>query len=237
MSDYAVLEAAARDRAGKGASRAIRRDGMVPGVIYGGGEETILLKMDPRVLNHEMRSTGFFATQFQVDVGGAKHRVLPKEVQFHPVTDSPMHVDFLRVTDRTRVTVDIHVRFENEEAAPGLEEEGGVLNVVRGAVEVITSAGNIPDEIVVDLTGLTIGDGVRMSDITLPEGVKPTITDRDFMIASIAPPTQIIEEEEDEDEEDGDEMDVPTVAEDEAAKEDGEDGDDDDRKKKDDDKD
>lgn len=228
MSDYAVLEAAARDRAGKGASRAVRREGLVPGVIYGGGEDAILLKMDPRVLNAQMRNTGFFATQFQVDVAGDKHRVLPKDVQFHPVTDNPIHIDFLRVTDRTRVTVDIHVRFENEEAAPGLEEDGGVLNVVRGAVEVITSAGNIPDEIVVDLTGLTIGDAVRLSDISLPDGVKPTITDRDFMIASIAPPTQIVEEEED-DEEEGDEMDVPTIAEEEAAKEEG--GDDEDDKK------
>lgn len=223
MSDYAVLEAAARDRAGKGASRAVRREGLVPGVIYGGGEDTVLLKMDPRVLNAQMRKTGFFATQFQVEVAGSKHRVLPKDVQFHPVTDNPTHVDFLRVTDRTRVTVDIHVRFENEEAAPGLEE-GGVLSVVRPAVEVITAAGTIPDEIVVDLTGMTIGDAVRISDITLPDGVKPSITDRDFMIASIAPPTQIVEEEED-DEEEGDEMDVPTIAEEEAAKEEG--GDDD----------
>lgn len=221
MSDYAVLEAAARDRAGKGAARQIRREGGVPGVIYGGGHDVVLLTIDPRTLNARMRKTGFFATQFHVDVAGEKHRVLPKEVQFHPVTDDPVHVDFLRVTDRTRVTVEIPVRFVNEEAAPGLEA-GGVLSVVRHTVEVATAAGNIPEEIVVDLTGMEIGDSVRIRSITLPEGVRPTIADRDFMIASIAVPMQIVEEEEEG--EDEDDMDVPTVAEDEAAKQD--DGDD-----------
>ena len=221
MSDYAVLEAAARDRAGKGAARQIRREGRVPGVIYGGGRDVVLLTIDPRILNARMRKTGFFATQFHVDVAGEKHRVLPKEVQFHPVTDSPVHVDFLRVTDRTRVTVEIPVRFVNEEAAPGLEA-GGVLSVVRHTVEVATAAGNIPEEIVVDLTDMEIGDSVRIGNITLPEGVRPTIADRDFMIASIAVPMQIVEEEEED--EDEDDMDVPTVAEDEAAKQDDEDG-------------
>ena len=187
MSDYAVLEAAARDRAGKGAARAIRREGGVPGVIYGGGRDAVMLTMDPRVLHARMRKTGFFATQFHVDVAGEKHRVLPKEVQFHPVTDDPIHVDFLRVTDRTRVTVEIPVRFVNEEAAPGLEV-GGVLSVVRHTVE----------------------------------GARPTIADRDFMIAAIAAPMQIVEDEEED--EDDDEMDVPTVAEDEASQQDDEDG-------------
>ena len=216
MSDYAVLEAAARDRAGKGAARQIRREGLVPGVIYGGGQDVVLLKMDPRILNARMRKSGFFATQFHVEVAGEKHRVLPKDVQFHPVSDDPLHVDFLRVTDRTRVTVEIPVRFQNEEAAPGLEV-GGVLSVVRHTVEVITAAGNIPEEIAVDLTGMEIGDSVRIGNISLPEGVRPSIADRDFMIASIGAPTQIVEDEEvDEDE---DEMDVPTVAEDEAESE------------------
>ena len=219
MSDYAVLEAAVRDRAGKGAARAIRREGRVPGVIYGGGRDVVLLTMDPRVLNARMRRTGFFATQFHVDVAGEQHRVLPKDVQFHPVTDDPIHVDFLRVTDRTRVTVEIPVRFLNEEAAPGLEV-GGVLSAVRHTVEVATAAGNIPEEITVDLAGMEIGDSVRIGSITLPEGVRPTIADRDFVIASIGAPTLIVEEEEDEDvDEDEDEMDVPTVAEDEAASE------------------
>ncbi len=216
MSDYAVLEAAARDRAGKGAARQIRREGGVPGVIYGGGHDVVLLTIDPRVLHARMRKTGFFATQFHVDVAGEKHRVLPKDVQFHPVTDDPLHVDFLRVTDRTRVTVDIPVRFVNEDEAPGLIE-GGVLNVVRHTVEVATAAGNIPEEITVDLSGMAIGDSVRIGSITLPEGVRPTIAERDFMIASVNAPMQIIEDEEVEEEED--EMDVPTVAEDEAAEE------------------
>ena len=221
MSDYAVLEAVARDGAGKGAARALRREGRVPGVIYGGGRDVVLLTMDPRVLHARMRRTGFFATQFHVDVAGEKHRVLPKEVQFHPVTDDPIHVDFLRVTDRTRVTVEIPVRFVNEEAAPGLEV-GGVLSVVRHTVEVATAAGNIPEEIVVDLSGMEIGDSVRIGNITLPEGVRPTIADRDFMIASIAAPMQIVEDEEEDEEHD--EMDVPTVAEDEASQQDDEDG-------------
>ena len=213
MSDYAVLEAAARDRAGKGAARQTRRDGLVPGVIYGGGQDVVLLKMDPRILNAQMRKSGFFATQFQLEVEGSRHRVLPKDVQFHPVTDDPLHIDFLRVTDRTRVTVEIPVRFVNEEEAPGLTE-GGVLNVVRHTVEVATAAGNIPEEIIVDLSGMEIGNSVRIGSISLPEGVRPTIADRDFMIASVNAPMQIIEDEEDEDE-----MDVPTVAEDEAVQE------------------
>ncbi len=221
MSDYAVLEAAARDRAGKGAARAIRREGAVPGVIYGGGAEPVLLTIDPRILQARMRKAGFFATQFQIDIEGRRHRVLPKDVQFHPVSDDPIHVDFLRVTDRTRVTVEIPVRFVNEDAAPGLTE-GGVLNVVRHTVEVVTAAGTIPDEITVDLGGLGIGDSVRIGSVVLPEGVRPSITDRDFMIASIGAPTVIVEDEE-EGEEEEDEMDVPTVAEDEASKQEDDD--------------
>jgi len=216
MSDFAVLEATARYRAGKGAARAVRKQGLVPGVIYGSSDASVLLKMDPRILSTHMRKAGFFATQFHVDVEGSKHRVLPKEVQFHPVTDDPIHVDFLRVTDRTRVTVEIPVRFENQEDAPGLTV-GGVLNVVRYAVEVVTAAGDIPDEVVIDLSGLEIGDSVRISNVTLPEGVKPSITDRDFVIASIGAPTQIVQEEAAEE----DDMDVPTIAEDDAAKEEG----------------
>lgn len=200
MSDLVALNAEARDRAGKGAARAARRAGRVPAVIYGDKKDPVTITVDPADLKREFKRGAFFSTQYEIAVGNDKHRVLPRDVQFHPVTELPQHVDFLRVSDKTRIDVNVPVHFVNEEESPGLKR-GGVLNVVRHEVEVICAVGNIPDEFVIDLTGLDIGDSVHISAVDIPAGVEPTITDRDFTIATIAAPTVITEAEEEEEEE------------------------------------
>jgi large subunit ribosomal protein L25 len=201
MSDFAVLPAEQRDRAGKGAARATRREGLVPGVIYGDKKDPVLFKMDPRVLVKAFHEAGFMSTQFMVSIDGEEHRVLPRDVQFHPVNDQPMHIDFLRVTDRTRVRVFVPVEFINEDKSEGLTR-GGVLNVVRHEVELMCTVAAIPESLVIDLAGMDIGDSAKISDVDLPGGVKPTISDRDFTIATVAAPTVITAEEEEEGEED-----------------------------------
>ncbi len=199
MSDLTVLNAEERTRAGKGAARAARRDGHVPAVVYGGNDQPLLINLDPKALNLELRQPGFFSTQFMIKVGDTEQRALARDVQFHPVNDAPLHVDFLRVTERTRVKVDVSVHFVGEEESPGLRR-GGVLNIVRHDIEIIAAAGNIPDQIIVNLAGKDINDSIHISEVDLPAGVKPTITDRDFTIATIAAPTVATEEETEEDE-------------------------------------
>lgn len=193
MSELTVIEASARDRAGKGAARATRKEGLVPGVIYGDGKDPMLVKIDPRNLSAQYRRAGFFSTQFNIKLEDGEHRVLPRDIQFHPVTDQPIHVDFLRVGDKTRVTLSIQVQFTGEEESPGIKR-GGVLNVVRHEVEVVTAAGLIPETLTADISELDVGDAVRLSSLNLPEGVRPVIKDRDFMIASVAPPTVVRDE-------------------------------------------
>lgn len=194
MSDLTVLNAEERIRAGKGAARAARRAGHVPAVVYGGNEQPLLINLDPKALGHELRRPGFYSTQYMIKVGNVEERALARDVQFHPVTEDPLHVDFLRVTERTRVNVDVSVHFIGEEESPGLRR-GGVLNVVRHEIEIVAAAGNIPDQIVVNLAGKDINDSIHISEIALPEGVTPTITDRDFTIATIAAPTLVAEEQ------------------------------------------
>ena len=193
MADANVMTAEARDRAGKGAARATRRAGRVPAVIYGGKQDPVLISVDPLHIVNELESGALFATVYEIEVGGSTERVLPRDVQFHPVTDTAEHVDFLRVTDETRVTVDVPCNFVNQVESPGLKR-GGVLNVVRHAIEMHCQVDNIPQSIEIDLTGLEINDGVHISDVTLPEGVELTITDRDFTIATVAAPTVVAEE-------------------------------------------
>lgn len=194
MSDLTVLNAEERTRAGKGAARAARRAGHVPAVVYGGKDEPLLINLDPKALNHELRNPGFFSTQFMIKMGDVEQRAMARDVQFHPVTDDPLHVDFLRVTERTRVNVAVPVLFEGEEESEGLKR-GGVLNIVRHEIEVVAAAGNIPEQIVVSLAGKDINDSVHISEVDLPKGVTPTITDRDFTIATIAAPTTVAEEQ------------------------------------------
>ncbi|MAH85504.1 MAG: 50S ribosomal protein L25/general stress protein Ctc [Rhodospirillaceae bacterium TMED8] len=193
------VSAEGRDRAGKGAARATRRGGRVPGVIYGNKQDAVLISMDPVDLQKQVSMPGFFGRVFDIEVNGTNHRVLPRELQVDPVTDRPIHVDFMRFSASTRVAVEVTVNFLNEEGCPGLKL-GGVLNVVRFAVELLCAPDNIPETLEADLSGLEIGDSIHISAISLPEGVEPTVTDRDFTIATIAPPTvAMATEEEDED--------------------------------------
>ena len=204
MAEQQILEAEPRDRVGKGAARATRRAGRVPCVIYGANKDPRAISIDPIVLQKSLMAGTFFSTVYNVAIngGGDSERVLPRDVQMHPVTDVPQHVDFLRVTSATKVTVEVPCHFHNEEESVGLRR-GGVLNVVRHAIEVLCSVDNIPQEVVVDLAGLDIGDSVHFSHVSLPDGVEPTISDRDFTIATIAAPTVVEEETEGEEGEEG----------------------------------
>ena len=189
----ATMAVTARDRAGKGAARAERRAGRIPAVIYGGKADPVKISVEPRDLQREMTAGNLFSTVYTLDVGGRNERVLPRDVQFHPVTDRAQHIDFLRVTADTKLSVEVPCNFINEDECPGLRR-GGVLNVVRYAIEFICRVDDIPNEIDIDLAGLEIGEGVHISMVMLPDGVEPTITDRDFTIATIAAPTVVAEE-------------------------------------------
>lgn len=206
-----TMTAEPRDRAGKGAARATRRNGRVPAVVYGDHKDPILVSVEPIALMMSLRDSGFFSHLLDLSVGGETVRVLPRDVQFHPVTDQPLHVDFMRIGKGTRITVTIPIEYEGEEKSPGIKL-GGVLNVVRHEVEVRCDPENIPETIVLSLEGLEIGDGLRISDAGLPDDVQPTIGDRDFILATIAASTAMSEEAaaaqaeadaEDEDGEDG----------------------------------
>ena len=195
MSDQLTLPAEARDRAGKGASRALRREGRVPAVVYGEKKEPLSIHVEEKLL-YKMLLTGHFMNSVvMIDYEGKPHRTLPKAVDFHPVTSRPIHVDFLRIGEHTKVTVAVPVRFDNEDASPGLKR-GGVLNVVQHELELNCDAASIPNEIHIDLDGLEIGDSIHISHVKLPEGVKPAIDDRDFTVATIVAPSALKSEEE-----------------------------------------
>ncbi len=194
MSAVVDLPANARTDAGKGSARAVRRAGYVPAVIYGNKQEPVMVSVDPKTLLMELSKTGFFTKLVDIRVNGETHRVLPRDVQFHPVTDEPIHVDFLRVLAGTEITVAVPVVFINEEESPGIKR-GGVLNVVRHEIELVCTAENIPQAITIDLTGLEIGDSLHIGEITLPDGVKPAVADRDFTVATVAAPTVKAEED------------------------------------------
>ena len=212
MSEQLVLPAETRDRAGKGASRALRRDGRVPAVIYGEKKEPLAIHVEEKLLHKMLRTGHFMNSVIMVDVGGKPNRTLPKAVDFHPVSSRPIHVDFLRIGEHTKVTVAVPVRFDNDEASPGLKR-GGVLNVVQHEIELVCDAASIPEELHIDLTGLEIGDSIHISEVKLPDGVKPAIEDRDFTVATIVAPSAMKSEESEEAE--AAEGEVPTVGEDE----------------------
>lgn len=193
MSELLVLKAERRDRAGKGAARAVRRNGVVPAVIYGNKQDPELVTVDPKPLEAAIRKRGFYSTIMAVEVGGKQQKVLPRDVQLHPVTDRPIHADFQRVDEKSSVRVWVPVRFLNADQSPGIKR-GGVLNAVRREIEFVCPVLSIPSEIVIDLAGMEINDSKHISGVQLPEGVRPTISDRDFTIASIAPPTSRVEE-------------------------------------------
>ena len=200
MSETYELKAEARERVGKGSARELRRNGLIPAVIYGDKQPPMPIALPYKEVTLKIHAGGFMTTIATIDVDGKKVRVLPKDYQLDPVRDFTMHVDFLRISKDTKVVVEVPVHFENEEKSPGIRR-GGVLNIVRHHVEVHCPANAIPDYFMADLTGLDINDGVHISNITLPEGVTPTITDRDFTIATIATPAALRSEEDEAEEE------------------------------------
>src|SRR5215208_7211346 len=212
MSEQLTLPAEARDRAGKGASRALRRDGRVPAVVYGEKKEPLSIHIEEKVLSKMLHTGHFMNSVIMIDLAGKAHRTLPKAVDFHPVTSRPIHVDFLRIGEHTMLTVAIPVRFDNEEASPGLKR-GGVLNVVQHELQLVCDAASIPNEIHIALDGLEIGDTIHISQVKLPEGTKPANEDEDFTVATIVAPSAMKAEEE----ETAPEGEVPTVEEGEEA--------------------
>ena len=193
MPETTTLSAEKRTLIGKGAARATRRIGRVPGIIYGGDGEPMPISLEPRELSRALARRGFLATVVEVKVDDAVHRTLPREVQYHPATDEPLHVDFMRVGADTEVTVTVPAAFINQELSIGLRR-GGILNIVRHGIALVCQVDNIPEQLVVDLDGLDIGDSVHISALTLPAGSRLTITDRDFTIASIAASSAVREE-------------------------------------------
>jgi large subunit ribosomal protein L25 len=195
MSDQLTLPAEARDRAGKGASRALRRDGRVPAVVYGEKKEPLSIHVEEKLLSRMMSTGHFMNSVVMIDFQGKPHRTLPKAVDFHPVSSRPIHVDFLRIGEHTKVTVAVPVRFDNEEASPGLKR-GGVLNVVQHELELVCDAASIPNEIHVPLDGLEIGDAIHIGQVKLPSGVSPANMEEDFTVATIVAPSAMKSEEE-----------------------------------------
>ena len=184
MSDTITLAAETRDRAGKGASRSLRREGRVPAVIYGQNKEPAGIHLEEKELVKALMTGHFFNSVVMLN----GERTLPKDVAFHPVTERPLHVDFLRIGEHSTVTVAVPVVFTDEDESRGLKQ-GGVLNITRHEVELVVDAANIPAELTISLKGREIGDSIHISDVALPKGAQPAIEDRDFAIATIVPPT------------------------------------------------
>lgn len=195
MAEMPVLEATSREGSGKGAARAARRDGFVPGVVYGGGKDPVSINIKHNVLLKSLKAGRFLSTLINLKVDGEDNQVICRGVQRDVVKDLPLHADFLRLGQNSRLRLMIPVEFINEEDSPGLRK-GGVLTVVRNEVELNVRASDIPDHLTVDLTGIDIGDTVKISDVTLPAGTTPTITDRDFMIANVSAPSAVLTEDE-----------------------------------------
>jgi len=190
VANIVTIEAEVRARAGKGAARATRRAGKVPAVIYGGHQEPNLIALEPRAVLRELGRPGWQSRLYEIKTGADPVRALIRAVQYHPVTDTPQHVDFQRLAPGEQIRVTVPVHFENDGTSPGLKR-GGVLNVVRHAVEVLCDPDSIPEQFTANLDGLDFNDNVRWSDLAGKDGVRPVITDRDFVIATVAPPTKI----------------------------------------------
>lgn len=221
MADITVLTANTREKVGKGSAREARRQGNIPAVIYGDKKSPIPIVVEKKILERQLRSGGFFNTLFDIDINGELSRVLPRDVQLHPVTDVPEHVDFLRVSAATKISVEVPVEFIGDDVSPGIKS-GGVLNVVRYSVEVSCTPDLIPSNLLLDLSSAEIGDSLHISAVSLPEGVTPTISDRDFTIATIVAPTVVRDEATSDDESDSEDTETGVTA--ESTDEDGEDG-------------
>jgi large subunit ribosomal protein L25 len=188
MSDQLTLSAESRDRAGKGASRALRNSGRVPAVVYGNNETPLGIHIEEKLLVKALMTGHFFNSVVMIETSAGTIRTLPKDVQFHPVSDRPLHADFLRISEHTSVHVQVPVHFTDEALSPGMKR-GAVLNVVRHELELVCDAALIPDEIAISLTGLDVGDSIHISAVKLPTGATSAITDRDFTIATLVAPS------------------------------------------------
>ena len=202
MSETTEISAIERTRVGKGSARASRRAGMIPAVIYGDKKSPISIELEERVIRKIIHEPGIFGRLLNINVDGTVTTVLTRDIQMHPVTDEPLHMDMLRVGRKSSVAVAVPVEFVNEDLAPGLKV-GGVLNIVRHEVELNCPAGNIPEKIVIDLSGVNVGDSIHISAVTLPDDATPTITDRDFTIATLQSPGGGVKNLDDEDDEAG----------------------------------
>ncbi len=192
MAAIKNLAATVRSGAGKGAARSVRREGRIPGVIYGGGIAAESISVDYRELNKLIYAGHFLTTIFDIDIEGRTERCIPRDYQLDVVKDTPLHVDFLRLRAGSRLRVNVPVHFTNQDTCPGIKK-GGSLNVVLHSVELRVPADQIPDAIIADLSTLDIAESLHISAIKLPEGCKPTVADRDFTIASITPPARVEE--------------------------------------------
>jgi large subunit ribosomal protein L25 len=190
MSDQLTLSAETRNGAGKGASRELRRQNRVPAVIYGNKQEPELIHVEEKALVKLLMTGHFSNSVVEIELGGKKQITIPKDVAFHPVSDRPIHVDFLRIVKGAKVDVEVPVMFINEDASPGLKR-GGVLNIVRHELELICENDKIPDDIQIDVAGFDIGDSIHISHVKLPKGSESKITDRDFTIATIVAPSAL----------------------------------------------
>ncbi len=208
------LNAVARERVGKGAARATRREGKVPAVIYGDNKPPLTIALPLKETTIAANSTAFTARVIDIDVDGKKHSVIAKDVQRDPVKDRLIHIDFLRVGKGGTLTIEVPVRFINEEACPGIKR-GGVLNIVRHEVECIVPANEVPEFLTGDLSGLEVGDGLHISAFDLPKGVVPTITDRDFTVATVAAPAGLKSDDNNEGAAEGEEAEAEAPSEDE----------------------
>lgn len=194
MTKHYALSAEQRDRAGKGVARALRREKKIPAVIYGDAKDAESISLPVKEVTMEYHKGHMFTNLCDLTVGGKKQLVLARDVQVHPVTDAVIHVDFMRVTPKTTITVQVPVHFLNEEGCPGIKNKGS-LTIVRHDLELVCLATDIPEQIEIDLTPFNIGDAIKISDAKLPKGVKPAVTNRDFTIATIAAPRMLLEEE------------------------------------------
>ena len=194
MAQVQELKAEAREARGKGPSYQARRKGQIPGVVYGGDAQPETVAVDGRTLERHIEKGAFLTTLLMLDVNGKKTRVIPRQLQLDPVSDRPVHVDFMRLAEGAKVRLEIPVHFKGQGESPGLKK-GGVLNIVRHEMELICPADKIPNEVLVDVSKLDINESLHISALTLPEGVKPTIRERDFTICSIVAPTSVIEEQ------------------------------------------
>ena len=197
MSDITQIDATMRSRVGKGSARAARRAGKIPAVIYGDKQAPLSIEMEARVVRKVIHEPGIFGRLLNINIDGKNNTVLTRDIQMHPVSDEPLHMDMLRVGASSTVSVAVPVEFINHELSPGLKI-GGVLNVVRFEVEMNCPAGDIPEKITVDLDGIKIGDSIHISAIPLPEGATPSITDRDFTVATLQSPGGGVKNEDEE---------------------------------------